>query len=419
MGSRVEQKGQNGYGWAAGEERKTTAVERAAATALGGAGSAAATGQSARTLTHRGREFQKGAVGQAEVVSSSPASAGSASGAALQTAQEKPDGQQGQQKAGAATKMGAGAESSAMVSTKNMGLIHRAVRSGNVEQLQHLMTGDFDLNELRQRVPGEIAQSPLAIALDQPPQLAETLVGILLQYVADPNGTTSRLQFDGTVTQDPILMVALWRNLPAARMLLEAGAQVNARNALGQTPLIHVCSIVADESNTSFLQQAATLLIEYGADVKARDSMGLEAHDYAAWNSVAICYLLRAAGSGSYVIRRHLGGMDRADLEWQASYGRHWQDAGGAGQQVRAQRPFTARSRQGQATYTRYLYAPIATGGSASQQAFKQESVADAAPLGAGAGSYSQMSSRVGAGEQSAGPASASARIGGKHGWTS
>ena len=75
-------------------------------------------------------------------------------------------------------------------------------------------------------------------------------------------------------------------NLEAAKFLIEKGANVNAKNAQGSTPLM-------DVSSYSGNLETAKLLIEKGADVNAKDAQGSTA-------------LMKAVGSGKVELAKLL-----------------------------------------------------------------------------------------------------------------
>jgi len=56
-------------------------------------------------------------------------------------------------------------------------------------------------------------------------------------------------------------------DLGVLKELLEAGAEVDIKSSIGQTPLFWAA--------TAGQQSTATMLLEYGADVNARDNYGL------------------------------------------------------------------------------------------------------------------------------------------------
>lgn len=75
---------------------------------------------------------------------------------------------------------------------------------------------------------------------------------------------------------------------PAARLLIEAGADVNAANSNGTTPLMYAKTAAVGNASTDLLQ----LLLASGADINARDSAGRTALDYVMVNSETVIEFL-------------------------------------------------------------------------------------------------------------------------------
>jgi ankyrin repeat protein len=71
-----------------------------------------------------------------------------------------------------------------------------------------------------------------------------------------------------------------------AKMLIEAGADVNARNNRGKTPLM-LTVITANLGLAVFVEELAKMLIQAGADVNARDNDGRTALDMAKTRGMA------------------------------------------------------------------------------------------------------------------------------------
>src|SRR5262249_4752645 len=91
--------------------------------------------------------------------------------------------------------------------------------------------------------------------------------------------------------------------LKCAKMLLEYGAQVDVRNAIGRTPLI--CAALMPGG------KVVRLLLEHGADVHAEDEDGTCALHQAAWlGDEATIRTLLAWGAGKNA--KHLQGALRA-----------------------------------------------------------------------------------------------------------
>lgn len=117
------------------------------------------------------------------------------------------------------------------------------------------------------------------------------LLAILLEHGANPNGTDADgwpglhltkseelarqlLDFHANVNSrvpggtTPLHSMS-FKSLPMARLLIERGAEVDARDADGRTPLIWAIS--------SARAELVELLLQHGADVNARDNFGAPA----------------------------------------------------------------------------------------------------------------------------------------------
>ena len=79
--------------------------------------------------------------------------------------------------------------------------------------------------------------------------------------------------------------------MPIARLLLERGAEVNARNRDGRTPL--------HDAAVSGHREMAELLIAAGADLEARDSESgvTPLYEAASWGRAGVLELLIAKGA--------------------------------------------------------------------------------------------------------------------------
>ncbi|MFH1066800.1 MAG: ankyrin repeat domain-containing protein [bacterium] len=67
---------------------------------------------------------------------------------------------------------------------------------------------------------------------------------------------------------ETLLIVAVWaKNVKAVEALLKRGADVNAQDQYGRTPLI-------EASGRGYGEEIAKLLLEAGADVKSKDRWG-------------------------------------------------------------------------------------------------------------------------------------------------
>ena len=118
------------------------------------------------------------------------------------------------------------------------------------------------------------------------PQIAS----LLLSYHADPNAKREPdgSQFEST----PLQCAARTGNLEMARLLINAGAEVNAKGNPGRTPL----SFAVLSGRLDMIR----FLIEKGAEVNTRDAEGASPLDYAAWQgSLDMAAMLLAHGACS------------------------------------------------------------------------------------------------------------------------
>ncbi len=65
----------------------------------------------------------------------------------------------------------------------------------------------------------------------------------------------------------------------SARLLIEAGADVNARNATGNTPLMEQHGVRIDGESVAYGESLVRLLLQYGANPDARNNAGMTALD--------------------------------------------------------------------------------------------------------------------------------------------
>lgn len=76
-------------------------------------------------------------------------------------------------------------------------------------------------------------------------------------------------------------------------LLLAAGAQVNAVNQQGTTPLMYAKTAAMGSGNLAILK----LLLANGADINARDRAGRTTLDYAVTNAAAVIEFLESEGA--------------------------------------------------------------------------------------------------------------------------
>jgi ankyrin repeat protein len=126
--------------------------------------------------------------------------------------------------------------------------IHIVVANGDIVQLTQMLKTNPHLVHARD----SMQETPLHIA--QETEIAR----LLIQYGADPNAR------GGARVGTPLHAVAQRGNIAVATALLEAGADVNASNVLGETSLHLVATA-----------EVARLLVRHGAALDALDHAGL------------------------------------------------------------------------------------------------------------------------------------------------
>jgi ankyrin repeat protein len=171
--------------------------------------------------------------------------------------------------------------------------LFRAIRDGNAAVIKaHLTKADLEMRDRRGATPLMHAAAFGNL---------ETMK-VLLEAGADPN---ARDAFDATAL--------LWsaRDPEKARLLIEHGADVNARSTQGRTPMM-VASLLRGGSST------VALMLAKGADVRQEDGRGATALSLAASiGDVETMRLLLAAGADP----NHVDRSGSTPINW-ASYGK-------------------------------------------------------------------------------------------------
>ncbi len=158
------------------------------------------------------------------------------------------------------------------------GPIHDAARKGDLAQVQALLKGDPTLISSKD----ELGKTPLAMAAVAG---QKDVVEFLLAHGADVNARD--------IVGDTPLHNADWEDDEGHKdvvgLLLAHGADVNAKGQQGRTPL-HDAAFDGSTGMT-------TLLLAKGADVKARDDLGDTPLHFAAMSGPGVVNLLLANGA--------------------------------------------------------------------------------------------------------------------------
>lgn len=189
----------------------------------------------------------------------------------------------------------------------NIGDIHQAARCGDCARLQKMLTKDRSLANARNG-------SDAAFLRPLPEKFKDSLDSLL-----DETGFT--VPFENRGNETPLHISAQYGHLDAAALLIKNGAEVNAADSSGDTPLhyaktkviaelliAHGASISA-KNNSGFtplhyvraLSQSieiGRLLIENGADANAKSAAGLTPLHFAAdRNYLSFAELLLSSGA--------------------------------------------------------------------------------------------------------------------------
>lgn len=119
------------------------------------------------------------------------------------------------------------------------------------------------------------------------PEQDPIVISEMLHRGADPNGRQTNTDYT---------LLHVCRSAKVARILLEHGADVNARDRFGQTPLHRCCDGTYDWEGQVSLA-IAKVLLKHGADVHAKDVDGRTPVYYCKADNTALLGLLKAHGA--------------------------------------------------------------------------------------------------------------------------
>lgn len=165
--------------------------------------------------------------------------------------------------------------------------LHAAAMAGQAEVVSILLTNGAKVDAL-----DNTGRTPLLSFMSGDVGDVDTLIA-LLEGGADPN------RLDGPTPYHPLDYAAMHGRVDAADLLIAFGANMNAiDNLRGETPLHY--AIAACQFAPAGHLEVAQLLIDRGADVNARDAKGLTPLDYAKRyvpNAGLLHFLLIRAGA--------------------------------------------------------------------------------------------------------------------------
>jgi ankyrin repeat protein len=157
--------------------------------------------------------------------------------------------------------------------------LHEAVRAGDIAVVQSVIESGANVNE------SDTWGTPLAVAVSKG---SDKIVRLLIDAGADIEGATSR----GAGGEHPLHLAATRTSAASiAKLLISRGAQLDARDAAGRTPLI--AAVLADNV------EVAEMLLAAGADLETVDShLGASPLSWAAcWGRVRAVKFLVSKGA--------------------------------------------------------------------------------------------------------------------------
>jgi ankyrin repeat protein len=152
---------------------------------------------------------------------------------------------------------------------------------------------------------------------------SEKIVKLLLDY-----GTKVDLPSRDIMNETPLMYAAALAKINVAKLLIEAGADVNAKNILRRTPLMFAASVQYSIEFSTVPRsvaldfdsiKVAELLTDNGADVHAEDNDGMTAVDHA--EDCLHMWMIRFLHEKGAKVDRSLLESALFEKEWRGKYG--------------------------------------------------------------------------------------------------
>ena len=177
--------------------------------------------------------------------------------------------------------------------------LHEASEEGDYARAERLLKWGENVDI--QNVPYKQRPLHLAVYNEHP-----RIVKLLLEYGANPNARMNN-------GQTPIFIASYFGDLKSMKMLIEHGADVNVKDHLGNTPLHK-----AAEGDSP---KAAELLLSHGADIHAVDKEGNTPLHIAGYmgSEDSVWILVR---SGARIDIKNEEGMTPPNEAYEEDYGR-------------------------------------------------------------------------------------------------
>lgn len=143
-------------------------------------------------------------------------------------------------------------------------LFEQIMNKESPEKIKELLEKGADVNA--QTIIGLKHHTPLMSAIAFYFDVDADIIKLLIDFGANVN---ARNEYGST----PLIFAAVQRNIEAIKILVKLGADIDAKNDNGNTPLI--CATI-----TNAPSEVIKTLIELGADVTVKNNEGKTAFDY-------------------------------------------------------------------------------------------------------------------------------------------